>query len=85
MTPKPVSWPCPDPFWLAICIAIALAILIVYYIFLAKTILQMLRRDANTVMLVFAFLALTPIPPSVIAGIVIMIIWHLHKKTLPET
>ena len=48
----------------------------------ARSILQMLRVKANTVLLVFAFLALIPVPPLVITGVVVMIIWNIHKKAL---
>jgi hypothetical protein len=58
---------------------VAAAILVVYYIFLGRTILQMLRADAHTVLLVFACLALLPVPPMVVMGIVLMIIWAVHN------
>ena len=58
----------------------SLAILIVYYVFLVRMILQMLRAKSNQVMLVFAFLAIFPVPPALIMGIVVMIIWALHKN-----
>ena len=54
------------------------------YILIARSILQMLRVKANTVLLVFAFLALIPLPPLVITGVVVMIIWSIHKKALAE-
>ena len=55
-------------------------ILIVYYVFMARTVLQMLRAGANSVLLGFALLALIPVPPFLIMGIVLMIIWALHDK-----
>ena len=54
--------------------------LVVYYIFLARSILQMLRANPNQVLLVFAFLALIPVPPALVMGIVIMIIWAIHRQ-----
>ncbi len=55
-------------------------ILIVYYVFMARTVLQMLRAVANPVLLGFALLALMPLPPFLIMGIVLMIIWAAHNK-----
>lgn len=58
-----------------------LVLLIVYYVLLSASILQMLERKVNTVLLVFAFVALFPLPPTnLVAGIVILIIWHRHKR-----
>jgi|GEM_PF-3571695 len=70
--------------WLAVTGCLYLLVLVVYYVFLVRVILQMLRLDTNVVMLVFAFLALFPLPPTVIMGILVIIIWMIHKKTLPE-
>ena len=63
-------------------LAIFSVVLVVYYILIARSILQMLRVKANTVLLVFAFLALIPVPLLVIMGVVVMIIWNIHKKAL---
>ena len=62
-------------------IGLAVLILVVYYVFMARTVLQMLRSDANFALLVFALLALIPLPPFLIMGIVLMIIWSRHKNT----
>ena len=59
---------------------LAVLILVVYYVFMARTILQMLRVGAHPALLVFALLALFPMPPSLIMGVVLMIIWALHNK-----
>ena len=61
-------------------ISAGVVILIIYYILLARSILQMLSARANTVLLVFAFLALIPVPPVIVMGIVIMIIWTFHRQ-----
>ena len=58
---------------------VVLALLIIYYVFMARAVLQMLVRDTNTVLLIFAFLALIPIPPTVVLGILVMIIWRCHR------
>ncbi|MCH7826018.1 MAG: hypothetical protein IH849_14565 [Acidobacteria bacterium] len=63
---------------------VVLGLLILYYVLLVRVTLEMLRRDANKVLLTFSFLALVPAPPFLILGILIIIIWNIHKKTLPE-
>ena len=55
-------------------------ILIIYYFLLARSILQMLSAKPNQVLVVFAFLALFPVPPAIVMGVVIMIIWAIHKQ-----
>ena len=55
-------------------------ILIIYYVLLARSILQMLNAKPNQVFLVFAFLALFPVPPAIVMGIVIMITWAIHRQ-----
>lgn len=55
-------------------------ILIIYYVLLARSILRMLSARPNQVLLVFAFLALFPAPPAIVMGIVIMIIWAIHRQ-----
>ena len=61
---------------------IALAVLVVYYIFLVRAILGMLRLSVSPVLLTFSFISLLPLPPMVILGILILIIWRFHKRTL---
>jgi len=70
-------------FWLVIG-SVFLGLLILYYFLLVRAILEMLRHDANMVMMAFSFLALVPVPPLLILGIVIIIIWHIHKKSLTQ-
>ena len=70
-------------FWLVIGI-VFLGLLVLYYLLLVRAILEMLRHDANRVMMTFSFLALVPVPPLLILGIVIIIIWHIHKKSLTQ-
>jgi len=68
--------------WGTVAGVVGLVVLIVYYILLVRAILEMLRREVNTILLVAAFVALIPVPPIVVAGIVLLVIWHRHKKTL---
>ena len=62
-----------------------LIVLIVYYILLVRAILEMLDRDVRPILLASAFVALIPVPPIVVAGIVLLVIWHRHKKTASRT
>jgi len=64
---------------------VLLGLIILYYVLLVRTILQMLLREVNTVLLVFAFLSLLCTPFTLIMGIMVLIIWKLHKKQVPET
>ncbi len=64
---------------IALILVIAFALLILYYIFLVKAILQMLLCDTGPILPVFAFLALLPVPPTVVLGVMVMIIWNHHK------
>lgn len=62
---------------------VCLGLLVIYYYLLARAILEMLRCEAKPVMLFFAFFALIPLPPTVVMGVLVLIIWHLYKKSLP--
>ena len=42
----------------------------------------MLRYDVHGVLLTFAFLGLIPFPPILIMGIVVLVIWHYHKRDI---
>ena len=71
--------------WIAVSLGpVVLGLLILYYVLLVRVILEMLRRDADKVLLTFSFLALVPLPPFLLLGILVIIIWNIHKKTLPE-
>ncbi len=56
------------------------ALLVVYLAFMVRTAIDMLRYDVQGVLLTFAFIALIPLPPLLVTGIAIMIVWHYHKK-----
>ena len=51
-------------------------------VILARTKLNMLLNAASPVLLVFALIALIPLPPLVHMGIVLMIIWSVHIRTI---
>ena len=61
---------------------LVVGVLVVYLVLMVRTVLDMLRCEAHGVVLTFAFLALIPFPPILIMGIMVMIIWHLHKRDL---
>jgi len=65
-------------------VIIALPLVVLYYVLLVRAILEMLPRKANTVLLAFSVLAVIPIPPLLILGVLMIIIWKIHKGTLPE-
>ena len=70
---------------LAVVIPILLALivaLVVYLVLLVRTIIEMLRYDVHGVLLTFAFLALIPFPLILIMGIMVLIIWHYHKRDI---
>jgi hypothetical protein len=73
------------PCW-AVAAGIGLAVVLVlllipYYVCLVRTILAMLRRPASPVVLAFALLALIPLPPLILLGILLMVIWRKYEKT----
>ena len=70
---------------LAVVIPILLVLiltLVVYLVLMIRAIIDMLRYDVHSVLLTFAFLALIPFPPIVVMGIMVLIIWHYHKKNI---
>ena len=62
----------------------ALPLIVIYYVLLVRAVLEMLRRSANPVLMAFALGALIPFPPLMIMGVLVLIIWKMHKKT-PQT
>ena len=61
---------------------VLVALVVIYLVFMARAIIEMLRHDAHGVLLTFAFLALIPFPLILIMGILVLIIWHYHKRDL---
>ena len=59
-----------------------LGLLVLYLVLLGRAVIQMLRHDVSPVLLTFAFLALIPLPPALVLGIMILLVWHHHKKDL---
>jgi len=70
---------------LAVVIPILFALivaLVVYLVLMVRAIIDMLRHDVHGVLLTFAFLALIPFPPILVMGIMVLIIWHYHKRDI---
>ncbi len=70
---------------LAVVIPILLALivaLVVYLVLMVRAIIDMLRHDVQGVLLTFAFLALVPFPLILVMGIMVLIIWHYHKRDI---
>jgi hypothetical protein len=59
---------------------VAVLLLIPYYLFMVRMVLEMLRRPAAPVLLGFALLALVPLPPLLLMGVMLMIIWRKHTS-----
>ena len=57
-------------------------LVVLYYVAMIRSVIEMLRLEANSVLLVFAFLALFPFPLVILAGITILIIWRFHRRDL---
>jgi len=62
---------------------VCVALLVIYYVLLTRVVLEMLQRDANPILMTFAFLALIPLPPLLILGIVVMVLWSNYRDTAP--
>lgn len=70
---------------LAVVIPILLALivaLVVYLVLMVRAIIEMLRYNVHGVLLTFAFVALIPFPLILVMGIMVLIIWHYHKKDI---
>ncbi len=81
MTMEHMMWMTDN--WLALTAGgiLMLILLVIYYVLLVRAVLDMLRRKANTALLVFAMLGLIPLPPLIILGVLMIIIWTLHRQT----
>ena len=67
---------------LVVVLLVLLGLLVLYLVLMVRAVIQMLRHDVHSVLLTFAFLALVPLPPTVLLGIMVLIVWHYHKKDL---
>lgn len=70
---------------LILILIVILGLIVLYYVLVIRAILDMLRRDVNVVLLVFAFISLVFTPFTLILGIGMLIIWHFHKKDIQQS
>jgi hypothetical protein len=68
-------------FAIPILVVLILAV-VVYLVLMVRAIIDMLKYDVHAVLLTFAFLALIPFPLILVVGIMILIIWHYHKRDI---
>ncbi|MES9965626.1 MAG: hypothetical protein ABW116_19020 [Candidatus Sedimenticola sp. 20ELBAFRAG] len=61
---------------------VLITLVVVYLVFMVRAVIDMLRYDVHGVLLTFAILALIPFPLFLIMGVMILIIWHYHKKDI---
>ena len=61
---------------------VLIAAVVLYLVLIVRAIIDMLRYDVHGVLLTFAFLALIPFPLILVMGIMILIIWHYHKRDI---
>ncbi len=63
-------------------LSVLIVLLVVYLVLMVRAVIEMLRYDVHGVLLTFAFLALIPFPLILIMGVMVLIIWHYHKKDI---
>lgn len=59
-----------------------LIFLIVYFFFLVRALIEMIRLDASAVMIVFTYISLIPFPLFLFLGILNLIIWHFVRMDM---
>jgi len=60
-----------------------LVVLIAYYVFVVRALVDMIRVSAPSVMLVFTYISLIPLPFFLVLGVVNLIVWHKVRNQLP--
>ena len=61
---------------------VLITLVVVYLVFMVRAVIDMLRYDVHGVLLTFAFLALIPFPLILVMGVMVLIIWHYHKRDI---
>ncbi|MGI9225566.1 MAG: hypothetical protein ACR2QX_13865 [Woeseiaceae bacterium] len=59
-----------------------LGVLIVYYVFVVRALIEMIRTRAPSVILVFTYISLIPLPFFIVLGIVNLIVWHKVRSEM---
>ena len=68
---------------MVVLILVLLGLIVLYYVLLVRSILDMLRRNIEQkILLTFAFLSLIFSPFTLIMGINVLIVWAIYKKSL---
>jgi hypothetical protein len=71
-----------DPVLLTVILVIVLGLLVLYFVLLVRALVEMLRLEAPSVMIVFTYISLIPFPLLLILGILNLIIWHYVRQDL---
>ncbi len=61
---------------------VLIGVVILYLVLMVRAVIDMLRYDTHGVLLTFAFVTLIPFPPIVVMGIMVLIVWHYHKRDI---
>lgn len=71
-----------DPGILISLLVSVVVVFVVYYVFLVRALIEMIRLDAPGVVIVFTYISLIPFPLLLILGILNLIIWHALRKDM---
>ena len=63
---------------------VLLSVLIAYYVFVARALIDMIRVSAPSVLLVFTYISLIPLPFFLVLGVVNLIVWHKVRSQLAQ-
>lgn len=71
-----------DPGTLISVLVGIVGLLIVYFFFLIRALVEMIRLDAPGIVIVFTYISLIPFPLFLILGLLNLIIWHFVREDL---
>ena len=71
-----------DPGTLISVLVVVVGLLIVYFVFVVRALIEMIRLEAPAVMIVFTYLSLIPFPLLLILGILNLIVWHFVRQDM---
>ncbi len=63
-------------------LVVFLGLLILYFVFLVRALVEMIRLDAPVVVIVFTYISLIPFPLFLILGILNLIIWYFVRNDM---
>ena len=67
---------------ITVIVVVLLSVLIAYYVFVARALIDMIRTAAPSVMVVFTYISLIPLPFFLVLGVVNLIVWHKVRSQL---